>query len=165
MAYDRIMVGTDGSETAQRAEEAAARLAKACEAQLLVVTAYEKPGEAEGIVQRAESRAREQGLTEVRTQMQRGKATDVLVELSDQQDVDLLVLVDKGMSGGKRFLVGSVAGSVAQHGRTDILIVRTTAIRPADRPWGEYRSVLIGTDGSSTADRATRKGLELARRA
>lgn len=164
MAYDRIMVGTDGSDTAQRAEEAAARLAKACEAQLYVVSAFEKSADVADVLGRAERRAREHGLTEVRTEMQRGKAADVLVEMSDQQDVDLLVLGDRGMSGGRRFIMGSVAGSVAEQGRTDILIVRTTAGRPPERPWGEYRNVLIGTDGSSTADRATRRGLELARR-
>lgn len=162
MAYDRIMVGTDGSETAQRAEIAAARLARACEAQLLVVAAYDDPADVEGLLTRAEVRAREQGLTEVRTEMQRGKAAQVLHDVADQQDVDLLVVGSVGMTGGKRFVLGSVAGSVAQEAPCDLLIVRTTG--DAGRRWGEYRRIIVGTDGSSTADRATRAALDLARR-
>jgi len=164
VSYDRIMVGTDGSETARWAEEAAARLASASEAQLLVVAAYEDVSEVQGIVERAELRAREQGLTEVRAETQRGKPAEVLLEIADQQDADLLVLGSKGMSGGRRFLLGSVPGRVAEQSPCDLLIVRTTAEPPPGAAWGEYRKILIGTDGSSTADRATRKGLDLARR-
>ena len=46
-AYSKILVGTDGSPTAMRAVQMAAELAKALNATMTIVTAYEPPTEAE----------------------------------------------------------------------------------------------------------------------
>ena len=46
MAYKTVVVGTDGSETAQRAVAEASRLAADHGARLIVVTAYEPTGDA-----------------------------------------------------------------------------------------------------------------------
>src|SRR3546814_3151930 len=48
MAYKSIIVGTDGSETAERAVITAAGLAAADDARLVVVTAYEESRSAAG---------------------------------------------------------------------------------------------------------------------
>jgi nucleotide-binding universal stress UspA family protein/nitrite reductase/ring-hydroxylating ferredoxin subunit len=55
-----------------------------------------------------------------------------------------------------------VADQVSHAMPCDLLIVRTSRPERAAKP-GEYRTVLIATDGSGTADHATRVGEEFAR--
>jgi nucleotide-binding universal stress UspA family protein/nitrite reductase/ring-hydroxylating ferredoxin subunit len=158
MAYRRILVGTDGSDTARRAEAAARRLATAFGAELVVAHAMESPPKGPvPSVERAAEQARAEGL-QVVTAVPKGKPADALVELADRRGVDLVVLGDVGMTGARRFL-GSVPNTVSHRAPCDILIVRTGD--PGEH--GAYRRAVVATDGSPTADRAVRKGVEFTR--
>jgi CDGSH-type Zn-finger protein/nucleotide-binding universal stress UspA family protein/nitrite reductase/ring-hydroxylating ferredoxin subunit len=72
---------------------------------------------------------------------------------AEETEADLLVLG----RGGDR--LARVARQVLQQAPCDVLVV---APRGADRP-DRYRRVLVATDGSATADRAARRGYDLAR--
>jgi nucleotide-binding universal stress UspA family protein len=140
---DAIVVGTDGSDTATRALEQAARYAKALGAELHIVSAYEPmhakvsaPGAAavEGqsvpadakvrtVVDEAAARVRVEGL-EATTHTLTGDPADALLEVADKLDASLIVVGSRGMHGVKRVL-GSVPNKVSHGARCSVLIVST----------------------------------------
>jgi nucleotide-binding universal stress UspA family protein/nitrite reductase/ring-hydroxylating ferredoxin subunit len=163
MAFGTILVGTDGSETAFLAETVAAGLAGALGGRLVVVTAHEAGGEAAAAQTAAEARARaESAGLEAAAETGEGEPAAVLVELADRTDADLLVVGDIGMGQARRLRLGGVPDRISHTAPCSLLIVRTS--RPGGAPdrAGSYRSVLVATDGSPTADHAARLGAELA---
>ena len=148
MPYRNVLVGTDGSPTADLAVRHAAQLAKACGARLTVATAYlpdpatariadEAPEEirwritdsaaAEGRAEGAVEIAKGVGVGDVRVRVGRGDPADVLVELADDTGADVIVVGSKGMSSPARFVLGSVPNKVSHHAPCDLVIVRTSA--------------------------------------
>lgn len=140
--YKKIVAGTDLSSTARVATDRAAALATRLGASLVLVHAGTDPGApfeellenygAEGVVQP-------------------GNPAEVLLTECGRAGGDLLVVGSVGMSGARRFLLGSVPNKVSHHAATDLLIVKTD---PPRNEGGDYRSILVGTDGSPTAMRA-----------
>ena len=157
MAYKRILFGTDGSASAQAAGAVAAGLARAGGAQLVVGFAFERATDAERIVATAVEQAEAAGVRRVSGESRAGVPADALIALADGHDVGLVVV-----SGGrgKRYGLGQVAHRLSLRSPRDVLLVAGSASVGSDGPL--YRRILIATDGSSTADRAARKGFELA---
>ncbi len=146
--YKSIVVGTDGSGTATEAVRHAAELARLAGATLHVVTAYQAMSplaaigpdagaaalasgareEAERgateIVGRATRQVSDNG-TEVRSHVRPGDPATVLVEIAEEEGADLIVVGNKGMSGLKRFVLGSVPNTVSHHCPCSLLIVQT----------------------------------------
>jgi nucleotide-binding universal stress UspA family protein len=155
--YEKILVGTDGSDTATRAVAAAAEIASRCGARLHVGIAYSgrmagleraefeqapteyrwrlTPGAvAEAIGDQAVSAAR-QAVTEpieVEVHCVLARPVDGVVELATRLDVDLVVVGNRGMAGTGRIL-GSVPRAVAQRAPCAVLIVDTVGRRRARR--------------------------------
>jgi nucleotide-binding universal stress UspA family protein len=147
--FGSILVGTDGSDTASTAVRHAIGLALDLKAKLQVVSAYEPtaaeqrmlertqvPGDIEWTVNpradvlelldRAASEARGAGVAEVETFARQGDAADAILDVAEEQRADLIVVGNKGMTGAKRFLLGSVPNKVSHHAPCSVLIVRTT---------------------------------------
>ncbi|HEX2027476.1 MAG TPA: universal stress protein [Nitriliruptorales bacterium] len=163
MVYRKIMVGTDGSETAARAQRAARRLAQRLGSELLVVLAQDPahgPSDVgEDVLAQARSLAAGEGVT-ARSELVHGEPAEAIADLAEREGSDLIVVGSKGMGKARRLRLGAVAEQVAHHAPCDLLVVRTT---DAGRSTGgEYRRIVVGTDGSPTATEATRKGFELA---
>jgi nucleotide-binding universal stress UspA family protein len=140
--YERIVAGTDLSRTAAIATERAALLASRVGAELTLVHAGSHPGDALDDLAKqhdAEAVARS------------GSPAEVLVSEAEQLDAGLIVVGSVGMSGTRRFLLGSVPNKVSHHAACDVLIVKTD---PAPPGVSDYETVLVGTDGSPTAMRA-----------
>lgn len=53
-----------------------------------------------------------------------GDASSVIIEVSEEEDVDVIVMCTHGMSAIKRFLLGSVTNKVAHHATKPVMIVR-----------------------------------------
>jgi len=146
--FNRIVVGTDGSETAAEAVRQAVELAKLSGAQLSLVSAYEPVSgrriqdEQEGapadvqhqigpredvnlVLDSAAAVARQEGI-EVQTHPVEGNPADAILEVAEQTGADLIVVGNKGMTGARRFLLGSVPNNVSHHATCDVMIVRTT---------------------------------------
>jgi nucleotide-binding universal stress UspA family protein/nitrite reductase/ring-hydroxylating ferredoxin subunit len=157
MAYKRILFGTDGSASAQAAGAVASALAKAGSAQLIVGFAFERATDAEQIVASAVAQAESAGVRKVSGEARAGVPADALIALADGHDVGLVVV-----SGGrgKKYGLGQVAHRLALRSPRDVLLVSGSSSLGSDQP--VYGRVMIATDGSSTADRAARKGFELA---
>lgn len=137
--YESIVVGTDGSETAERAVGEAVRLAKALDGDLHVVSAYEplRGARVEGaqvgtvlpdtdvqtVVEQAAAAARMNGVR-VNAHAVTGDPADALLEIADQEKADLIVVGSCGMHGMMRVL-GSVPNKISHQARCSVLIVYT----------------------------------------
>jgi nucleotide-binding universal stress UspA family protein len=144
-----IVVGTDGSGTAAIAVSEAVELARSLAAKLIIVSAYEPVPEGrlrnerlpapkdvqwavnprEDVIELLESAAdsaREAGVEQVETFARVGDAADAIVDVAEEQQTDLIVVGNKGMTGATRFLLGSVPNKVSHHAPCSVLIVRTT---------------------------------------
>lgn len=147
--YKKIVVGTDLSDTARIATERAHSLATSLGAELVLVNAgsggdaFEKLASDLG----AEAVARS------------GNPSEVLLSETEAQNADLLVVGSVGMTGARRFLLGSVPNKISHHATKDLLIVKTD---PPPHTIESYSTILVGTDGSPTATRAVEMSAGLA---
>jgi nucleotide-binding universal stress UspA family protein len=146
--FKSIVVGTDGSDTAKQAVQQAIELAQSIGAKLEIVSAYEpvpaqrlreerretpedlqwaiNPREdVDATLRAAADRADESGVTAT-TYSRRGDPADAILDVAEEQDADLIVVGNKGMTGAKRFLLGSVPNKVSHHAPCSVLIIRTT---------------------------------------
>ena len=121
--YSRILVGTDGSETAGRAVQRAVDLAKATGAQVTIASAG-AADRASDVVTKAAAAHDNSGVP-VETKVLAGDPATALVEEA-AHGYDLLVVGNKGMAGASRFLLGSVPNKVSHHSPVALLIVHTT---------------------------------------
>jgi nucleotide-binding universal stress UspA family protein len=122
--YKRILVGTDGSETASLAVQRAVDVAAAVGASLTVLCVdNEERGRA--VVEREAAKHADAGV-DITPHVEQGDPASVLVELAEAGDYDLLVVGNKGMTGVSRFFLGSVPNKVSHHAPIALLIVRTT---------------------------------------
>jgi nucleotide-binding universal stress UspA family protein len=146
--FKSIVVGTDGSDTATQAVRQAVDLARAVGAKLELVSAYEpvpaqrlreerreapedlqwaiSPREdVDTTLDAAAAIAREAGL-DVDVYSRQGDPADAILDVAEERDADLIVVGNKGMTGAKRFLLGSVPNKVSHHAPCSVLIIRTT---------------------------------------
>ena len=144
-----IVVGTDGSDTATKAVREAAELAAAIGAGMEIVSAYEPVGtqrlkeearqvpddmswmvtpreDVEATLRDATEMAEEIGVKSVKTHAREGDPADAILDVAEEQSSDLIVVGNKGMTGAKRFLLGSVPNKVSHHAPCSVLIIRTT---------------------------------------
>lgn len=121
----RVLVGTDGSDTARRAVDRAAEVARAAGAELTVLMAGSE-ARARPIVDAEVDRLRAAGV-EARGVVAGADAATALAEEAEGGDYDLVVVGNKGMTGARRFFtLGSVPNKVSHHVPRNLLIVRTT---------------------------------------
>jgi nucleotide-binding universal stress UspA family protein len=160
--YRRIVVGTDGSDSATRAVRHAGWLAGALGADLIVTHASPEaradPDSPQGmgasVLRDACARVSEASPT---SKLRTGEAAAILVGLAREEGADLIVVGNRGL-GSRRVLMGTVPGRVAQRAPCDVLIAHTTE----EEPEAPYRRVLLATDRSATAERAVVAGRALA---
>ena len=147
MPYRNVVVGTDGSETAELAVRHAAELAKAFGARLTVVTAFvanpeeeaqrveEAPPDVRWAITDANSAderarqgrtiARDVGVDDVAVRCDSGDPAEVVLAAADDAGADLIVVGSKGMTSAKRFVLGNVPNKISHHAPCDVMIVHT----------------------------------------
>jgi nitrite reductase/ring-hydroxylating ferredoxin subunit len=74
----------------------------------------------------------------------KGDPGDGIARLADAEGHDLVVVGNKGMSGGLRFLAGVVPDKVSHQATCDVLIVNTVGRTPEDLEPGEGAIVEVG---------------------
>jgi nucleotide-binding universal stress UspA family protein len=147
--FGSIAVGTDGSDTAKTAVRYAIDLARELGARLQIVSAYEpvaahrlrndrvevssdlqwmvNPREdVLALLEQAREEAHGAGVAQVEVFARQGDAADAILDVAEEQRSDLIVVGNRGMTGAKRFLLGSVPNKVSHHAPCSVLIVRTT---------------------------------------
>ncbi len=146
--FRSIVVGTDGSETARKAVDAAVELAQLTGAKLELVSAYEPvpsqrlrnearqvPADLQWMVNpredvdatlaEAAERVGAAGV-ETRTYAREGDPADAILDVAEELGSELIVVGNKGKTGAKRFLLGSVPNKVSHHAPCAVMIIRTT---------------------------------------
>ena len=137
----RVMVGTDRSETAERAVAWAASFADRFEAELHIVQVIvpQHPGatqygaaegtRAAGAADQLQHHARE-------IAGERGHAHVVIdddpamaiVQAAEDETIDVLVVGNAGMAGRKEFLLGNVPNRISHNARCTVIIVNTVSV-------------------------------------
>jgi nucleotide-binding universal stress UspA family protein len=138
--YSSIVVGIDGSETADIALGRAVELARLTGATLHVVSAYDPAPtrvaggtassefsvgsdfKADAALQHALDRAG--GDIEVKEHAPKGAPADAILAIAKEADAELIVIGSVGMHGARRVL-GSVPNKVSHQASCDVLIVQT----------------------------------------
>jgi nucleotide-binding universal stress UspA family protein len=124
--FKTIIVGTDGSERAGKAIEEAASIAAATGASVHVVRAVsDGAGDPEAEAERAAETLRSAGVSDVATHVIRDDASEALIKAAEQNGADLIVVGNKGMTGARRFLLGSVPNDIGHHAGCSVLIANT----------------------------------------
>jgi nucleotide-binding universal stress UspA family protein len=171
----KILIATDGSETAKEAADFGIEALKFSGAKVYAVyvigttshgsvpedekrskkiAQYEEVGhEATSYV---EEKAKAAGL-EAESILLKGNPAEEILDFAEGQDVDIIVVGSLGKSGIKRFVLGSVSEKVVRHAKVPVLIVRE------QKGEKSYKKILIATDGSKAAENAADYGIEIAK--
>jgi nucleotide-binding universal stress UspA family protein len=148
LLFGSIVVGTDGSDTAKEAVRQATELARRVDATLHLVSAYEPVPEGRlrgerqqvpddmqwminpredvgGVLDEAGKEIEQTGI-QVETHAREGDPADAILDVAEEKQAGLIVVGNKGMTGAKRFLLGSVPNKVSHHAPCSVMIIRTT---------------------------------------
>ena len=138
VAIQRVMVGTDRSETAERAVGWAAAFASRYDAELHIVQVMIPTTQADTEFGAAE--ATRAGVTASELQ---GYASEIagelgrahvvidddpamaIVQATEEHEIDVLVVGNAGMAGRKEFLLGNVPNRISHNARCTVIIVNT----------------------------------------
>ncbi|MEE1133721.1 universal stress protein [uncultured Methanobrevibacter sp.] len=138
--YKRILVPTDGSEFAKKAQKHALFLAKVSGAEIIAVSVTEnnfvnglplddevyqlnqilKERSEENLKEFDELNVDDLKITHV---IREGSPAKVILEVAGEEDVDLIVMGSSGKSGFDRFIMGSVADKVVNSAKCAVLVV------------------------------------------
>jgi predicted unusual protein kinase regulating ubiquinone biosynthesis (AarF/ABC1/UbiB family)/nucleotide-binding universal stress UspA family protein len=135
---ERVMVGTDRSQTAERAVRWAATFAEAFGAELHVVQVIVPTSRADteyGAAEVTRARAAADDLETYARSVagDRGHGHVVIhddpamaiVEATEEHAIDVLVVGNAGMAGRKEFLLGNVPNRISHNARCTVIIVNT----------------------------------------
>jgi len=171
----RVMVGTDRSQTAERAVRWAAALAERYEAELHVVQVVVPlhPTDTEhGAAEVTRARAAADELQVYATQLagERGKAHVVIdddpalaiVHATEEHAIDVLVVGNAGMAGRKEFLLGNVPNRISHNARCTVIIVNTTSDGQVLTAARAPASIRTGTPTTETEPHLISRGTKIA---
>ncbi len=138
--YKKILVPTDGSEFAKKAQKQALFLANVCGAEIIAISVTENnfvsglplDDEVYQLNQILKERS-EENLEEfdklnkndlkITHVIKEGLPAKVILEVAKEEDVDLIVMGSSGKSGFDRFIMGSVADKVVNSAKCAVLVV------------------------------------------
>ena len=140
MMYKKILVPTDGSEFAKKAQKHALFLAKVSGAEIIAVSVTENnfvnglPLDDEIyqlnqiLNERSEENLKEfdklnEDDLKITHVIREGSPARVILEVAKEEDVDLIVMGSSGKSGFDRFIMGSVADKVVNSAKCAVLVV------------------------------------------
>lgn len=140
MMYKRILVPTDGSEFAKKAQKHALFLAKVTGAEIIAVSVTENnfvnglplDDEINQLNQILKERS-EENLKEfdelnednlkINHVVKEGAPAKCILEVAKEEEVDLIVIGSSGKSGFDRFIMGSVADKVVNSAKCAVLVI------------------------------------------
>ena len=140
MMYKKILVPTDGSEFAKKAQKHALFLASVSGAEIIAVSVTENnfvnglPLDDEVyqlnqiLNERSEENLKEfdelnEENIKITHVVREGSPARVILEVSEEEAVDLIVMGSSGKSGFDRFIMGSVADKVVNSAKCAVLVV------------------------------------------
>jgi nucleotide-binding universal stress UspA family protein len=138
--YKKILLPTDGSKYAKKAEKDALFIAKASNAEIIILSVVENsfslglPSDdttfrinqmlKEEAKKNLESAKEELGEDiKVSTKIGEGSPADVILSTVEDEDIDLVVIGSSGKTGFDRFIMGSVAERVVKSAKCNVLVI------------------------------------------
>jgi len=141
--FKRILVAIDGSENAERAASYGINVAKTTGAEVHAlyvistkhaVTTRTVMGWSEAFeeyladkggveVENVEKLGEKAGV-KVKPVYMKGIPADKILEYASENSIDLIVMGTHGLTGIKKFLIGSVAENVVRHSKVPVMIIR-----------------------------------------
>ncbi len=141
--FKKILVATDGSENAVKAASYGVNIAKATGAEVYAlyvvstehaVTTRTVMGWSEAFeeylankggaaIAYVEKLGKEAGV-KVEPVFLKGIPAEKILEYTEESNIDLVVMGTQGLTGIKRFLIGSVAENVLRHSKVPVMIIR-----------------------------------------
>ena len=138
--YKKILVPTDGSDFAKKAQKHALFLSKVSGAEIIAVSVTEnnfvnglplddeiyqlnqilKERSEENLKEFDELNEDDLKITHV---IREGSPARVILEVAQEEDIDLIVMGSSGKSGFDRFIMGSVADKVVNSAKCAVLVV------------------------------------------
>jgi len=171
--YRKILVGLDGSERSRYALEEALNFAKNTKAEVIAVSVIPPQRELvssfslfthikdlirknyKKALEEAKDLAEEKGLT-IKTVLEEGNPHEKIIEVSQKEGCDLIVIGRRGLTAFEKILLGSTAHRVINNSPIDVLIVPiNTKI--------SFKKILAGTDTSEYGNKAVKKAGMLAK--
>ncbi|MDY6774516.1 MAG: universal stress protein [Halobacteria archaeon] len=185
--YDRILVPTDGTETAHTAVEHALSVAERHDAEVVPIYVADvnggipvETGERHDIIEEFESKGREatrevveeaeENGVEARPVVRTGVAHEEILDYAAGNDVDLIAMGTSAKSGRERFILGSTTERVVRRSDVPVMTVRNGVGVGAESERNRieeppsYDSVLVPTDGSDEARDAAEHGMGMAKK-
>lgn len=99
---------------------------------------------------------------EVKCTVEKGLPAETIMEKAGADKSTLINMATRGLSGIKRWLLGSVAAKVVQAAETPILLVRASG-RGVAKDQIAFESIIVPLDGSELADQVLPHVVDLAR--
>ncbi len=147
--YEKILLPTDGSRCSEKAAEHALLIANQNNAELIVLNVLEThslvglpvedftrkvnevfklEGEKalDNMAALLKNLCKEKGLKEVKVMLEtkEGFPADVILQITEEKDIDLVVMGASGKHKVERFLLGSVTEKVVRHAKCPVLTIR-----------------------------------------
>lgn len=170
--FNRIVVPLDGSALSERVLPLARYFGKSLHSsvELLIVVSEESPGPAGAAGEQAlpsmltlKASAFEAIGVHASAKVIKGDPADRIIAEADSVPGTLIAMCTHGRSGMERWVLGSVAGRVAHHAASPLLIVNPQAAT-ATRQEERLGTALVPLDGSPLAEEALPVARQLARR-
>ena len=138
--YKKILVPTDGSEFAKKAQKHALFLSKVSGAEIIAISVTENnfvnglPLDDEVyqlnqiLKERSEENLKEfdklnEDELKINHIVREGSPAKVILEVAKEENIDLIVMGSSGKSGFDRFIMGSVADKVVNSAKCAVLVV------------------------------------------
>ena len=157
--FKKVLAPLDGSELAEQILPYARRLAEACDlsVELLRVNDPETmtphaPALADDEYLRRTAQKYFSSTARVTTRVKLGKPAEVIVDEAQVDRCNLIAMATHGISGIRRWLLGSVASKVVQSAKNPLLIVRPAEHTDSGAA-AELNTVFVPLDGSGLAER------------
>jgi nucleotide-binding universal stress UspA family protein len=154
MTLGRILVAFDGTTQARRASSLALEIAERFRSHLTLVVVRKPPEKGEdaqlaslvpvgddgralvSLVDELRQKGSTKGLSKFEVVYLEGDVEEVLLAYLEQHPQDLAVVGSRGLSRGRRLLMGSVSASLVNAAPCPVLVVRAPHPRRHDKPSG-----------------------------
>jgi Universal stress protein UspA and related nucleotide-binding proteins len=141
--FKRIMIATDGSENAEKAVSYGISFAKTIDAEVYAlyvistqqaVTTRTVKGWSKDFEEYLENKGKtaiadveklgQEAGVKIKPVLLKGIPAEKILEFAEENNIDLIVVGTHGLTGIKRFLIGSVAENVVRHSKIPVMVVR-----------------------------------------
>lgn len=164
--YEKVLIPLDGSNAAEIVLPYAGEIAAKLGAEIILMSVSEPTADArdnlynsylERIVKRFKKGLKDQGVkkgVKVQTEVLFGRPESEIIRYAEENDVSLIAMASRGLSGEGPWLLGHIAGKVLRATYKPVLLVRIPADSEALKERSLIKRILLPLDGSKVGEAA-----------